>query len=871
MKKTFLLFCLLLRLVCISQGQTVLKGIVTDNNDTGISNVYIILSAKGSSLIQEYASSNADGSYSIIYKGNADTVCVSVSRLDYGKQSVCVPNTSQQLDFRLKTEVTQLREVIVKPTKVWRNRDTVNYSVNAFSGKNDRTIADVLRKLPGIEVSTSGRISYNGEPINRFYVENMDLMGGQYNIVSNNLSNKHVETVQVYENHEPVKALQESSMTDKAAINLVLKDDAKAKWLASGKLGLGLSPLLWDNELTLMRFAKTTQGSYLYKNNNAGNNISADLTAHYGAFSSMQKNDMVGIPSPTPSLYDTKWYLFNNAHLFNANQLWKLNKDYQLQFNADFLNDYQIQNNNNQTIFFLPNDSSVIVHEKSHVAININRAKAAVTLTGNHSKYYLQNSSRAQTDWSSATGNFNGDMQYLKNPYYNLSNDFIWFKVLEKIRIEIHSNNRINNSPQSLTMHPGLYSEIFNNNQPYDELKQTSDLKDFLSDNYLTLSKVKGRWSQNYTVGYKLIWQDLDSRLGLPDRTDNRFSNRLTFAQSQYYVRLQYNYIYRKVQFEVDSPLGYWTLHANDKQNNSHNKKEQFYFNPSLTLRYDLSVLWNVAFRANYNESYNDINSLHRGYIMNNYRSIMKYDGDFSKTETQSYSLKISYRDPIQLANAYFTLGYSRLHLDKLYEQEFDGILSIRKGLIYGNNAEFKSVNGTISKGFDNYIQKIQLQAGYSMSASNQLQQGVPSLFKRNTFLSNLSVESNLTTWLNCNYVVNFSTSKSNLKGDNVNTNFGAINRLENSFKLNVFPVKHLQLGINMDYQTSSAEARLPNVFFMDFNMKYKLKKFEFTLNWNNIFDERDYVVAYYGDFYSMLNVYELRPTNLILTIRFSL
>lgn len=168
-------------------------------------------------------------------------------------------------------------------------------------------------------------------------------MGGQYGVVSNNLSNKHVATVQVYENHQPIKALQDNRISNNSAINLVLKEDAKAKWLLSMKLGLGVTPFLWDEEANVMRFAKKTQGIYSFKTNNTGRNISTDFISHYGVHSAVGGKDVLGIPTSEPALPE-KRYLFNKANIATVNQLWKLDDNYQLRLNANYINDNKKKN-----------------------------------------------------------------------------------------------------------------------------------------------------------------------------------------------------------------------------------------------------------------------------------------------------------------------------------------------------------------------------------------------------------------------------------------------------------------------------------------------------------------------------------------------
>ncbi len=48
------------------------------------------------------------------------------------------------------------------------------------------------------------------------------------------------KSVQVLENHQSVKSLRGVSFSEQAALNLVLKDDAKAVWTGAADIGLGL-------------------------------------------------------------------------------------------------------------------------------------------------------------------------------------------------------------------------------------------------------------------------------------------------------------------------------------------------------------------------------------------------------------------------------------------------------------------------------------------------------------------------------------------------------------------------------------------------------------------------------------------------------
>ena len=371
-----------------SHSQCIIRGTVTEGGKA-VAGVYLLLSDKGCDAVTAFAETDRNGVYELKYSGAADSLCITLSRLDYAKQSFRVRAKSQTLDVAARREYTVLKEAVVKPEKVRRFGDTINYTVQSFKSASDRTVADVLRNIPGIDVSASGQISYGGTPINRFYVEDMDLMGGKYGVVSNNLDASHVETIQVLENHEPVKARRDYNLSDKAAINLKLKEKSKAVWLITAGLGLGFSPLLWNNELSAMQFSKKKQTAFMFKNNNIGNDVKMELMAHYGIFNFQQSNGLLSVPSSVPDIPRTGRYLFNNVNMFTVNRLCKLDKDLDIRVNADYANDRQRRSLRSSTEYFRENEANIKIEEQSEVYENADNAGLMLEIRANRANYFI--------------------------------------------------------------------------------------------------------------------------------------------------------------------------------------------------------------------------------------------------------------------------------------------------------------------------------------------------------------------------------------------------------------------------------------------------------------------------------------------------
>ena len=84
-----------------------------------------------------------------------------------------VPMSAQQDDERLDSLIRtlELKEVVVTAKKIRQSGDTISYAASSYISKNDKTLEDLLRKMPGIEVKSDGQIIYNGQWINEFYIE----------------------------------------------------------------------------------------------------------------------------------------------------------------------------------------------------------------------------------------------------------------------------------------------------------------------------------------------------------------------------------------------------------------------------------------------------------------------------------------------------------------------------------------------------------------------------------------------------------------------------------------------------------------------------------------------------------------------------
>ncbi len=107
----------------------------------------------------------------------------------------------------------------------------------------------------------------------------MDMLDGRYSLATNNIAPQDVASVEVMENHQPIKALRDVLYSDRAALNLRLKKQARAHWTGTLRGAGGWSPdeVLGSGSAFAMRIAARSQSMLNLKGDNTGEDPTSDL------------------------------------------------------------------------------------------------------------------------------------------------------------------------------------------------------------------------------------------------------------------------------------------------------------------------------------------------------------------------------------------------------------------------------------------------------------------------------------------------------------------------------------------------------------------------------------------------------------------
>lgn len=883
--KTHIKSILIIVIVILSASpctaQTVFKGSVVNKSGEAIAGT-ITIQAKNSPTIAGYSTCNSQGKFTVTYKGKADSVTITLSSMLVGKHSRTVKNQSQQVDFIIDEKPLQLKGVTINALKIKQDKDTLNYLVGAFTDQNDRVIGDVLKKMPGIEVAESGKISFNGKDIKKFYVENLDLLHGRYGLATNNITAKAVSVVQVLENYQPIKALQGKIPTDEVAINLRLKDSAKGTWSVMALLGGGYRPVLWNAEATAMYFSKQKQNMTIYKGNNSGGNVASEFRTHYDYERVyMSPRSQLSIQNPTTPPIPRKRYIDNRSHAISTNHLTKVKKDRELTTNVLYYDDRIKKEGHSSYEQYLPSSDKLTIEEQLSSVSHIHNLEVASRFNVNAKNHYLNNAFNINANWNndygtsqthSNTGSTDALIsQKLKQPFLSIDNTLDFLKNIKDNSYKVYFSIGYGHKPHSLTVSPVTYW----GDKPLESL--TQDLLDRNLASVLRLSyglKIKD-FRLDYDVWGNANIRNLDTELTgqTPDYKEKLAADSLRndLWYNTYQTGIYQSYTYdNNSNFKVTLklPLTYLILTKNDKNFDQNNTYRRFNVSPALTLRYDYQD-FSFYMQGNAGRNFGDMNSSYTGFIMRSYRSLLRNDIDkLFESRTCNASSSVYYKDAFHalFLNAGFSYNHSWRNI--LYGYSYQDIMSVKTVIGQPTQSDNYSVKLNGSKGFNFLSSTLRAFGNYNTGNSQQLIQDEVLDSKYYNYSAGFSLDATPFSFINLKYSFTWSENKSYVEKHA--SDFPAIRQTSQDIGINIYPMKEITINMNMEHQYNSAAGKRYSTF-ADASIKWKNKHVDIELELNNLFNTKQYVTAHFDEVSTSYYSYDLRPASALIKFRFKL
>ena len=257
---------LLFNMLTIPCWPIVIKGKVADAEHNPLPGVTFQMLTVPDSVRAAYGVSDIDGYFDIKdVKPGQYLLRASMVGMDDFNRHIDVkekPDTLNVGDITLSESSVALREAVVTGVKtaVIAKQDTIEFNAGSYHTAQNATVNDLLKKLPGVEVSSDGSISSNGKSITKILVNGKEFFGDDPQMATKNLPSNMVDKVQVVDRKSDLARLTGvDDGEEETVINLTVKKNMNNGWFGNASAGYG----------TDHRY----QGSFVVNNFSNGNQV----------------------------------------------------------------------------------------------------------------------------------------------------------------------------------------------------------------------------------------------------------------------------------------------------------------------------------------------------------------------------------------------------------------------------------------------------------------------------------------------------------------------------------------------------------------------------------------------------------------------
>lgn len=847
----------------IAIAQTNINGLVKSHYGISMDFINVVASPINSPrTILGSCFTGEDGSFRLTINSKCDSLILRTSSIEISPTAITIPNHSGFYNIIVEEKTVELKEVVVKSKKIYSQGDTINYNVGSFLSQTDQSIADVLKKMPGISVSDAGQISYQGKPIKNLYIEGLDLMKGHYGIATNNIDPNNIATVQVLENHQDIKALKGLRPEEQASINLRLKEGVKGVFNLIATLGGGYGDEgLWNNSAIATYFRRNSQFLATYKGNNTGEDLSQELYSFDNDYSRTSNISSISMPS-APGI-DKRFYYFNRSHNATFNNVYRVGKSGELGINAAYLNDRDTRSNSSSTTNFLPDGSQNIVDEVMQGTARMQKAYGDLTYLNNGDESYLKE--QLKFDWSKTDANSRilaGDddiAQIGKTDTYRLLNKFhMTHRNSEDRGFEISSLVNIEKRPHSLSVSPNLFPDMI----PGDMLYQHVDFRNISTENsggLLSALKV-GNFTLHPSAIVNYHHNALESSL-------DAMLNDITLDYLDAGLGAEIMFTARKFHASFYVPMKYRLFRLNNRLDGIITDKNRFRVEPSLNLTYKVNSSHNINASAALNYMTPSIETLYSGYILTSYRQLSAYDvAGLYEGMNQHYALKYDFKNILSMSFAGAEVAWYRQSPDVLYGSYYDGIVQHTISRRTSENSDMLSAKVHASQGFDWRRLKIGASFTYSYYDSPLLVQDAVVRYTGNSLGVNADISLTPFKWLMVSYQGNYSQSATQQKG---HERFPWLRTVTNKGTLDFTIPGGVTLTTSLYHYYNNFNDGDRSFLLLNAEAKYTIRRFSFTLSCDNLLNRESYVYSSLSALTESKAIYNIRPRSVLLKIRF--
>ncbi|WP_454047176.1 outer membrane beta-barrel protein [Chryseobacterium sp. Marseille-Q8038] len=201
MKKTLLLLTLMFTVIILHGQKLHIDGKIFDSEKKPIENSTVYLLKEKDSSIINYTATNKEGKFSLkideikepsILKIDADKLS------SYSKKFEKIDRALSLGEIQLEKQgiITAIDEVKITVSPVKIKKDTIEFNAAAIKVRPDSKIEELLKQIPGVEVSNEGKITVNGKEVDQIMINGKPFFDKDGKIALQNLPADIIKNIQ---------------------------------------------------------------------------------------------------------------------------------------------------------------------------------------------------------------------------------------------------------------------------------------------------------------------------------------------------------------------------------------------------------------------------------------------------------------------------------------------------------------------------------------------------------------------------------------------------------------------------------------------------------------------------------------------------
>lgn len=884
--KYILIFVTLLFSSSICYSQTIIEGYVIDKETSKGIYASVVLKDENGKIIT-YTNTKGSGYYELITsaKGNFH---LNISSLAYegASKKILIDNDSNivQENFELNVKITELKEVVIQSTRpITIKKDTIVFDAKSFLQGDEQVVEDLLKKIPGLNVLSDGTIRVGNQEVEKIMIDGDDFFEKGYRIVTKNMPVNPIDKIELYQNYSNNKHLKGIENSEKVALNLTLKEDAKRVWFGNmfGGYGSTSAENRYELRSNLMNFGKKNKYYFLTNINNVGIDAIGDINHLIRPFrfnepssigDNQSANAILSLNHELPNL-NKKRVNLNNAEMLSLNSILTLSEKVKLK-TLGFLNtdENDFFRNSSQsfavgtTTFentedFVGRKKQITGFGKADLTYDISKSKT-LEYIGKFNNTNEKNRSNLL---------FNNDLLYerLNSNNQLFDQKLVFTNKFKEKKVFLLSGRYIKEkTPQNYSVNQFIFNDLFavnaNNTKQYSQ----NEMQFVGIEAHLLDKKINGNLME-VKVGNQLRVDNIVTKFQLLNNENsltifNDYQNNLIYTTNDLYLSTKYRF-----------NLGNYTLltqsdfhHLFNQIENFDTKTNQnpFFIIPKIGLDWKINDKNKIITSYSYNTTNANVLDIYPSFVQTGFRTFTKGLEEFNQLNSSNAILN----------HTYGSWG------SKFFANSV---------VLYSKNNDFYSTNSVIVQNF---------------SQSEKI------IIKDRAFLS---ISTNIDYYLrpiNSNFKITLSSTKTNFKNIVNNSNLREVKSLgtEYGFELRSGFTGFFNYHIGFKYNYNQVKTTLENSFvnnmsfldlyfifsdkfnvqiqseryffgnldkdnnqyyFLDIEARYVVKenKLTFFLSGNNLFNTKSFTNYSVSDINISNTEYRLQPRYMLLKMEF--